>query len=639
MIVFFRKVNENQQRDCILQKTLTQQNFDMDANLRNAINMFHKNSSFEMVFKEAVANSIDAGATEIKIAISCKSESDVNSLSIKIEDDGSGFSNKNYDKFSKLFDSESADHKGMGRLVFLKYFNKVEINSDFDERNRQFIFDLNFQKINNQTLNETQNGNRTILTFSGYVKKRLGNHKFINPEHLKNSILTYFNPLLYNLKINGKSLKITITTSKSDDAVTLTKELTLDELPELIEHEFPNDMISLTDEIMLLYHISSGHNETNTSANIIIDNRTYSLDIINKANIPESYNALFMLKSDFFRGKTTNDRLEIDLDESILKSIKIAYKGEINTILLENIESISTMNTKVNSDVDKQYPHLNGYFNNNTVGLINKSEIIKEAQDKFFLDQKEILEADHLDDEKYEKSLTVSSRLLMEYILYRQKIIDKLIEIKDTEKEPIIHELIVPRFNTFSDKNKMNDLYYNNAWLLDDKYMSYKKILSEKEMSELLKEITDSTIDDTGRPDIAIIFSDEPKNNMVDVVIVELKRSGLKLASKEEVVSQLRQRARKLGNHYDNKIQRVWYYGIVDFNDDFKTSLEENKYFPLYSKGNLYYGESTVILQRKPKIEIPFSAFILDYDALVEDAKTRNSTFLEVLKNGFKQAT
>lgn len=606
----------------------------MDANLRNAINMFHKKSSFEMLFKEAIANSIDANSTEINIIISCKNASDVDSLSIVIEDNGDGFTDKNFNKFSRLFDVDTVDHKGMGRLVYLKYFDIVKINSDFNGKNRKFIFDLNFNKNRFELSDELMNNMKTTLRFSGYTKTKLASHDFINPKVLKNSIITYFNPLLYNLKINKKKLKISFKLEFIESGDIIEEHLTLDELPELKIREFPNELISLTDKIELLYHISENNSETTATASIIIDNRTYLIDIINKNNIPQSYKVLFMLKSDFFKGKTSSDRLQIEIDENLLKEIKLTYKDEINQVLNEEIPKIESRNKQIKQEINVQYPHLKGYFNNNNVGLINKSEVIKEAQDKFFIDQKDILEASHLDDDKYRKSLKVSSRLLTEYVLYRQKIIDKLIEIKDNEPEPNIHELIVPRFNTLNKESKLDDIYFNNAWLLDDKYMSYEKILSEREMTEVIKEITNTESKSTGRPDIAIIFSGEPEKEKVDVVIVELKRTGVPLANKEEVVSQLRQRARKLGNYYNNNIQRVWYYGIVDFNEEFKTSLEESGYFSLYSKGNLYYGESKVILQREPKKEAPFSAFILDYTALVEDAKTRNATFLEVLKKG-----
>ena len=103
--------------------------------------------------------------------------------------------------------------------------------------------------------------------------------------------------------------------------------------------------------------------------------------------------------------------------------------------------------------------------------------------------------------------------------------------------------------------------------------MTYSTILSDKDMSELIDVITEGEekSQDDSRPDIALVFSGNPQaKQKVDVVIIELKKKGLKLAKNEEVISQLRQRARRLMKYYNDKIQRIWFYGIVEFNDELK---------------------------------------------------------------------
>jgi hypothetical protein len=94
-----------------------------------------------------------------------------------------------------------------------------------------------------------------------------------------------------------------------------------------------------------------------------------------------------------------------------------------------------------------------------------------------------------------------------------------------------------------------------------------------------------------------IIFSNNPDEvAKIDVVIVELKKLGLGLARKEELVSQLRQRARVLLSHYPEKIQRIWFYGIVDIDNDFRISLLEDDFIELYSPGSLFYKEQSIIV-------------------------------------------
>ena len=172
--------------------------------------------------------------------------------------------------------------------------------------------------------------------------------------------------------------------------------------------------------------------------------------------------------------------------------------------------------------------------------------------------------------------------------------------------------------------------------------MTYTTAMSERTMGEVLDEIAQgaNSIEDNGRPDIAIIFSNDPNKSddkPVDVVIIELKKRGITLAKTEEVESQLQQRAIKLLNYYPDRIQRMWFYGIVEFNDDFKLSLLNNKYRPLYSKDLLYYKENSWRKSLDDPTEYIVGTYILSIDAFINDAKAHNEIFLNILKEGFKQ--
>ncbi len=46
----------------------------MNVNLSNAVRMCYGKSSYEMVYMEAIANALDAMATEIKVEITAKSK-------------------------------------------------------------------------------------------------------------------------------------------------------------------------------------------------------------------------------------------------------------------------------------------------------------------------------------------------------------------------------------------------------------------------------------------------------------------------------------------------------------------------------------------------------------------------------------
>lgn len=183
----------------------------------------------------------------------------------------------------------------------------------------------------------------------------------------------------------------------------------------------------------------------------------------------------------------------------------------------------------------------------------------------------------------------------------------------------------------------LDDVYRNNAWILDDKYMTYETILSDIKMSEIVDVITEGEFEEknTGKPDIALIFSGDPdKGKPFDVVIVELKKKGLSLERNMIIETQILSRARLLMKHYNNQIQRIWFYGIIEFNEEVETHLAGN-YTELYSTGKMYYQETNIAIQLNPVVRVPIAMFILDLDSVIKDADARNSTFLNLIKSQF----
>jgi len=258
------------------------------------------------------------------------------------------------------------------------------------------------------------------------------------------------------------------------------------------------------------------------------------------------------------------------------------------------------------------------------------------AQQKFFSAQKEVLECDDLDDYTYEKSLEVSSRTLTEYILYREKIIRRMKDLTSNNPEADIHNLIVPKGNRFSQKDIMSDIYQNNAWLLDDKFMIFRTMLSDSRMEKIIQAIRldDEKVNEAGRPDIAMIFSADPDNSeSVDVVVVEIKRKTNDEKENQYVVNQLLDRASKLAE-YCGSIQRIWYYALIEINDAMTIRLRQQKWAPLFSKGRVFYQEFPT--EGKNQTIVPTPIFIVSFDAIISDAECRNHTFLEILRSGMK---
>lgn len=619
----------------------------MDINISRATSLFFPQSSFEWVYFEAIANAIDAGATSINLTMNIDEPNNVDGFYVEIDDNGKGFTDKNFAKFSKLMEVDSEDHKGLGRLVYLKYFEEVAITSLYENSKREFVFSDTFEGDSKETSeeNERETG-YTYLKFKSYRLKKLATYDYIRPDFLKKALEQHFAPKLYDLKMQNKELVITIKLkitkpNHANELYSTTSELSVQKLPDLKCKDVQIRELSLLPDdwnMKLYYNIQSNCDETVIKTSVGAEGRTIPLELINKNSIPSGYKVFFLLYADYFNGKVSNSREKLNISEDELKILKRNFTKEISIILSEEIPDINIRNSEAVNFLQNKYPHLEGYFDNTTTGLIDRSKAVESAQKKFFLAQKEILEADELDDEKYEKSLELSSRVLTEYILYRSFIIGKLKDINKDNSEKEIHDLIVPTRKTLRNKDYVQDLYNNNAWLLDDKYMGYQTILSDKDMDALVKELSEEDEGDESRPDIAIVFSKDPETTeKVDVVIIELKKKELKLAKKEEVISQLKQRARRLLEYYPNKIQRIWFYGIVDFDVEFIIHLREEKYTALYSNDKVYYKDHTIIPLYDPTIEIPVGLHVLSFDAFLEDAEVRNNAFLEILKNSFKK--
>ena len=124
------------------------------------------------------------------------------------------------------------------------------------------------------------------------------------------------------------------------------------------------------------------------------------------------------------------------------------------------------------------------------------------------------------------------------------------------------------------------------------------------------------------------------ENRPFDVVIVELKRRGITLEENIKVITQLEKRARKLMKYFNNQIQRIWYYGIIEFNEEVELHLT-GEYQELFSSGKMFYKETKVVYQLAPELKLPVGIFIWDLDAVVGDANARNSAFLNLIKSKF----
>lgn len=607
----------------------------MQVKLSQAVKMFFTNSSLEMIYFEAVANALDAGATEITIKIKMDSKNTPSGLIVTIEDNGVGFTEDRYKKFVKLFDVDEDSHKGLGRLVYRFYFNDVKVISHFEKtKRREFLFDedLSEDKKNATTVEEIESGTKIILT--NYGLQKLAKYDYISVRYLKTRILEEFYSVLFQKKSVNQPITIKIESEieTNSDLQVINNDDILD--LKMIEFDSSVDLVS---QLYLHYYIQKidGNDKSLISA-ISIDNRTVKYEIIADENIPVGYQMVFLLFSDYFNGKVDLTRQNINIPQKDEKRVKDLFRQKVAELIEKEAPEIIKKKKQIKNGLVDKFPHLSYYFQDNEIGYSSKDDVLKNAQKQFFKDQKELLEASELTDEQYEKSLAVSSMALTEYILFRQLTIEKLKRTTSANSENDLHDLFATMKTTFDQKNIQDDIYKNKAWVLDDKYMTYKTLLSDRQMDEIISHITEDEVESDGdRPDLALVFSNNPLEDApFDVVIVELKKRGVKLEDNITAITQLEKRARKLMKYYNNRIQRIWFYAIVEFSTDLEMHLR-GEYKELYSSGKMYHRTTQIAVSMNPDVILPISVYVWDLDAVIQDADIRNETFLNMIKSKF----
>lgn len=610
----------------------------MEVNIKQALKVFFSKSSFEMIYFEAFANALDAGATDFYIDI--KQGKELKELSLVLTDNGIGFTDERFRKFGKLFDvEEEPSHKGLGRLVYLCYFGKVHVESCFNKSVRRvFDFDESFKGIS-QTIHTGNEDNGTVLTMTEFLGTKLGRNDYIKPSYIKNALLENFYMKFYKAKLVGRQLNIFIRLFV-DGQIVSEETITTDSMPSFSVKELTTQM-DFFNSIDLYYYVREVEiKETKVITALAIDDRSHRVEIIADENLPKGYEMIFLLISESFQGNIDGTRQNLTISDNELTIIKTIFRNGISEVIKEQFPQINKNNEKRVTYLKQTFPHLCGYFDNNDIGYSSQTDILKKAQDKFFRDQKEILGAKELNDEQFNKSLDLSARALTEYILFRQNVIKRMKGLDKNNKEEELHNLIAPKYAEFHGQNVVTDMYRNNVWVLDDKFMSYSTVLSEAEMSRVIDVLTEGEVrnKDNDRPDITLFFSGDPNDvsKKVDVVIVELKRLGLSVEQNSIVEIQLDTRTRRLAEYYGKRIQRMWFYGIVDFDDQYEMHLRDNYFNPLFSNGKIYFRSKPVSLDLTSSQSVIQNAYILDFSAMVEDANSRNSTFLKILQHSFE---
>jgi hypothetical protein len=545
----------------------------------------------------------------------------------KIIDNGVGFNSKNYESFQTPFSQINRNFgcKGIGRFTVLAAYKDFEVDSNFQENkvwhNRKFKFSmeneievLNFKESENsdwKTVINIQNCNNQIV-----IEKSALTLLQISEAIMQHCFIYY---------LNGSLPRIEIIDLENNEAEVI------NELFAKVSKEKERDFI-IKDEKFKFYitkTIKEGNSKNNYllycannravgnpkniktinsifSYPVLIDNVYYFFDIyvvsdfLNKKvfnarngfNIPKERENLLFSETEPITFQDIEEKISEILENEYDEFVKVAKEKNLNNIksyiknkaprfnsFLRNEEILNRVPPNLTEDKLEEYLYKVSF---------NARKSVENNIEKF-------IECKYLNDETIEKikddikaktAYDVDS--LADYMTRRKAILDLLDKFLDADEngeyklEEDIHNLIFPLGLT----NNELDYENHNLWILDERFISYKFIASDKSITSF------SQVKSSKEPDLILTFNPEMFDNPISfgdkssgevnsMVIFEFKRPG-------DVA------------HQKKKTDYTW-----EFSELVEPYFDEFIYKPI--KKN-YKGNQVIIKESTPK----FGYIILD---------------------------
>lgn len=643
---------------------------------------------------EAIVNSIHAiedrtNFTEGKIVLKVHRETQENlSLGKKnrkktkitgftIIDNGCGFNEENFKSFCTL-DSEykiARGSRGIGRLMWLKVFNNVRVDSSFLDKNgqyvkREFIFTEKNGINDEKTLNEAQEySTRIHLTGinSSYQQNILNSTKDIAKKLLEH-ILWYY------VRDSGVPSIII-----EDD------EIGIIDLAIIYSEHMHSQVFS--ESIMIKKHkFELIHIKFNESVNkrhqiaFCAANRLVSEENI-QGRIPGLYNKLYddkgeftytcYITSSYLDENVRSERTSFNFDETVEDLLSDISLNNIREKILERtsdyLKDVLTKNIeqgreRVNTFIDDRAPKykpLLKYFDKYELILdpdksdqeidIYLYEKLQKLEMNMMVEGQVLMSPSNLDSkdeyqqklaEYLEKVESVKKSDLANYVFHRKIILDllsKAIERQEDGKyarEDLIHEFIMPM------RSDSNDFlqHTSNLWLVDERLAFHHYLASDKPISSY--PISDSN--SQKEPDLLglkiidnpILVNDGNKLPLASITVIELKRPMRNDMSEGVEKNPIQQALQYLEKIREGKVKTISGRPIPDSHSipgycyilcDLTPTMQEMckmSSLQITADAMGYFGYNS---SYKAYIEV------ISFDKLVNAAKERNRIFFDTL--------
>lgn len=582
------------------------------------------------VIREGVTNSIQAGANDISVDLWFDKQPGLfgdevrNVLDrITISDNGEGFTQDNLNYFDEICTGHKDDigGKGVGRLAFLKYANRVEVRSQLPAHVVEFRYTSDFKP---DDVKRTVNSGKleTVITISELKEK-------INTQVAKlvNSMCDDLRLLLFLKKQAGQPISITFTHNSkqpfldafvfSGQQIEALKTRSFEVSGEtfdcyLFREDAPRKgivaMLCADQLCVEEYQISK---RFDTCRYLISITSTYLNRSSNierqKLEIPKTASDTDLVLP------ISRDVLMPRIHDECLAMINETAEGDIDAFKAGNIEKLQ-----------KYYPFITIESLNGDAAMLDAEEIVKtyRAQQARREDQlvEDLIEGRKVD---FDDISHLASDDLARFIVHRALVIDSLAKMPRESAEHVLHNAILKKHSDG------NDIRENNVWLVDDKFLSYSSIYSDETLAKIVREVGAETVSKQQRkPDVAAFFSKDNEGRPNKLVIIEFKKPGADIFENSKALQQCRLYADELVNRIQT-VREVFAFSVVEIDDEFYKDMKRTGFKDVFSLSERVVYDDFVIGSGD---DIPLHLYVMPAASLITDAKARNRVFEEVLR-------
>lgn len=599
-------------------------------------------------------------------------------IGFKITDNGIGFNDDNFLSFETLDSEHKIDRgcRGVGRLLWLKAFQKVSVFSSFKHNDgivkRVFSFDANIGVSQPLDQNVSSGDIKTVVNLEMFNQT----YRTAAPKSVQTIAQSLLEHCLWYF-VRDKSIPVIIV--KDDE-----ESINLDDLyDEYMVASADTDFIIIKEQKFDLIHIKSRALANKTHGIAYIAASRFVKEESIERRIPGLYSKLSdatgdfiytcYISSSFLDERVRPERTGLDIVDSadgLLADTEISFK-DIRDAVLEKIKvyladyldgNLKASKERIESFVSMQAPRYRpilARIPEEQLGIdpnISDKDLDLALHKHLYEIERKVLDEGHdiMVPKRNETAAAYHQRLknylataedikksdLANYVSHRKVILDLLesaIQRQDDgryAREELIHELIMPM------RKDSNEIFLDscNLWLLDERLAFHDYLASDKTLNSM--PVTGSV--DTKEPDLfalnvcdnPILVSEGEKFPLASIVVVEIKRPMRNDAKAGEDHDPIEQALGYLNRIRDGKVKTAkgrpipnsgeipgYCYVICDLTESIKSRCRMLD-LTITSDHMGYFG-----FHREFKAYIE----VISFDRLVQAAKERNRAFFDKL--------